>query len=438
MSQVCVDPTCNSKPSTVCSCCNQNVCYEHLKSHADSVQSKLNGFSNEMVDLIEQMKVFELPKIIENSREKLSRWKENCYRMINDYYEGKCRELEEFSKVKFLQHEKEIDQIQNTIADLSRRDKATQRDLQTLKLSIDDLKYEINKFKTKGLQIDIRPFVVENHAISIKDSKPNAFNLNSSNLLSTKHTIQCLKESQSELAANDRFILLNLGENLSLLDRDLTIHQQTPWMSECIYDMCWSSTLSKFIVITNRRKVYQINETTLEIVRIHGIEKTAWLSCTSSETCLYLTTGDVGTIIYQFKLTPTIRTVKQWIPPYSCRPHESILHMQYNNGTMALIVRESFHGAVDLELRSSATLTRLWTLPLDVRTPGIWSKITCRSLPYDEWLVVHTATSRLFHITKDGKLKITLEYQPQLSNATLFGSNTLVVHLGSKVNFHQL
>ena len=100
--------------------------------------------------------------------------------------------------------------------------------------------------------------------------------------------------------------------------------------------------------------------------------------------------------------------------------------MQYNNGTLALMVRESFHGAVDLELRSSATLTRLWTLALDIRTPGIWSKITCRSLPYDEWLVVHTATSRLFHISKDGKLKITLEYQPKLSNATLFGSNTLM------------
>ena len=438
MPQVCANSTCTSKPSNKCSCCHQNVCLEHLKEHGDSIQSQLNNFGNEMIDLVEQMKIFGMHELIEDSRRKLSQWKENCYEIINRYHEEKCRELERFSQEKFHQHEREIDQIQSTIVHLTRSEKATQKDLRTLKFSIDDLKHQINKFKTKGLQIDIRPFYVENHAISIKDSKPNAFNLNASNLQSIEHTIDCQNQSQSELVANDRYILLNLDENLSLLDRDLTVTQQIPWISESIYDICWSSTLSNFIVITNKRKVYQINETTLAIDRIYGIEETDWLSCTTSETCLYLTTGDIGSIIYQFKLKPTIRTVKQWIPPYSCRPHESILHIQYNNGALALILRESFYGAVDLELRSSATLTRLWTLPLDIRTPGIWSRITCRSLPYDEWLIVHTATSRLFHINKDGKLKTTLQYQPKLNNATLFGSKTLVVHLGSKVNFHHL
>ena len=146
----------------------------------------------------------------------------------------------------------------------------------------------------------------------------------------------------------------------------------------------------------------------------------------------------MGTNIYQFKLLPLIRPVKQWIPPYSCKPHESIHNIQYNNGTIALIIRKSPGGVVDIELRSSATLSRIWSLPLDIQSLGIWSRISCRSLPYDEWLIVHTATSRLFHISKDGILQITYEYQSKLNNATLFGSNTLVMHLGSKVNFHNL
>jgi hypothetical protein len=202
--------------------------------------------------------------------------------------------------------------------------------------------------------------------------------------------------------------------------------------------MCWSSTLSNFIVITDKKKVYRINETTLLTDRVYGIEEKDWFSCTCSDTYLYLTTGQMGTNIYQFKLLPLIRPVKQWIPPYSCKPHESIHDIQYNDRTIALIIRESFGGVIDIELRSSATLNRIWSLPLDMRSSGLWSRINCRSLQYNEWLIVHPATSRLFHISKDGKLKIIHEYHPKLNNAIMFGSNTLVIHLGSKVNFHNL
>jgi hypothetical protein len=202
--------------------------------------------------------------------------------------------------------------------------------------------------------------------------------------------------------------------------------------------MCWSTTLSNFIIITNKRKVYRINEINLSIDRIYGIEEKDWLSCTASDTYLYLTTNEMATNIYQFKLLPLIRPVKQWIPPYSCKPHQSIHHIQANDGTIALIIRESFGGVVDIELRSSSTLSRIWSLPLDIRTSGLWSKISCRPLQYDEWLVVDATTSRLLHISKDGQLKSVHEYHPKLNNAIMFGLNTLVIHLGSKVNFHKL
>jgi hypothetical protein len=202
--------------------------------------------------------------------------------------------------------------------------------------------------------------------------------------------------------------------------------------------MCWSSALSNFIVITDKKKIYRINETTLVIDRVYGIEEKDWLSCTCSDTCLYLTTREMGTNIYQFKLSPLIRPVKQWIPPYSCKPYQSIHDIQYNNEKIALIIREFFGGVVDIELRSSATFNPIWSLPLDIRSSGLWSRISCRSLQYDEWLIVHAATSRLFHISKDGKLNIIHEYRPKLNNAIMFGPKTLVAHLGSKVNFHNL
>lgn len=438
MSQFCSIATCRSKASSQCYCCNKNVCIDHLKEHIDLSNTELNCLNNEIISLNNQFKTVDMKKLVNEWRERFDQWKNDCHKIIDCYYEEKCKELETFCSEKVNQHLKEIDDIQTTITNLIQTEKTTQKHLDTLKSTIYDMKKDINKFKEKGIQIDIRPFLFDNHSITIKDTKPYAFNINPSKLSLSYHTIQSTNGSKSELISNDRFILINLGENLSLYDRDLALIKQTSGIAENIYDMCWSSSLANFIIITDKKKVYRINETTLSIDRVFGIEEKDWLSCTCSDTYLYLTTGQMSTNIYQFKFLPLIRPVKQWIPPYSCKPHQSIHHIQYNNRTLAVIVRDSFSGNVDIELCSTATFNRLWSLPLDIRSSGVWSRISCRALQYDEWLVIHAATSRLFHVTKDGQLKIVHEYHPKLNNAVMFGTNTLAIHLGSKVNFHHI
>ncbi|CAF1392027.1 unnamed protein product [Rotaria sp. Silwood1] len=414
------------------------MCIDHMKEHNDLKKSELNSLNDDIKMLNDQFKTFDIDKLIKDSRYKLDKWKDDCHKIINCYYEQKCQEIERFLTQKIDQYRKDIDQTQTTIINSIQSEKFSEKNLQFLKSTIYDIKHEINKIKEKGIQIDIHPFTLNNHIISIKDFKPNAFNINTSILSSPYHTIECNDGWQSELACNDHSILISLSNNLGLFDRDLNLIKKSPWKFECIYDMCWSSTLSNFIIITDKKKVYRIHETTLSIERIYGIEEKDWLSCTCSDTYLYLTTSETGSNIYQFKLLPLIRPVKRWQPPYSCRQHESIHAIEYNNRTLALIIRESFGGVIDIELRSSLTLTRLWSLPLDMRSSGLWSRISCCSLQYDEWLVSQTTTSRLFHISKDGILKVMHEYHSKLNNAIMFNSNILVIHLGTKINFYKL
>ncbi|UJR34191.1 hypothetical protein I4U23_021597 [Adineta vaga] len=438
MSQLCVISMCKFKSSTICSCCNKNLCIDHLKEHDELIRIRLECLNNEMKNLIEEIQTINMEKLIEINREKLYQWKENCYEIIENYYEEKCNELQRFCYEKFEQQRKELDQLQIRIDNFNLNENISEKDLQSLKISLHDFQQDINQLKQKGIQITIQPFLLNNQSISILNSKPDAFNINQSILSSPYRTIECVNGWQSELASNDRLILFSLADNLCLFDRDLTLIKQSSWPFECIYDMCWSSTLSNFIILTEKKKIYRINELNLSIERIYGIEEKDWLSCTCSETYLYLTTRDIGTDIFQYKLLPLIRPVKQWQPPYSCKPHESIHTIQYNNQTLALIIREPLGGVIDIELRSAVTFNRLWSLPLDIRSSGLWSRINCCSLQYNEWLVVDTTTSRLFHINQDGKLKNIHEYHSKLNNAIMFRSNILVIHLGSKVNFHQL
>jgi len=61
----------------------------------------------------------------------------------------------------------------------------------------------------------------------------------------------------------------------------------------------------------------------------------------------------------------------------------------------------------------------------------------CCLLTDDEWLVIDYEKERLLHITKDGKLKATIKYDPNPYRANLF-ANMLVVSTIDGLNFHKL
>ena len=85
------------------------------------------------------------------------------------------------------------------------------------------------------------------------------------------------------MASNNRFLLIDQYPNLCLFDRELTLVKQFPWEHDRITDMCWSSTLNSFIIITDKDGVFLVNENLTSIEPIQTIEKKEWLSCTCSD-----------------------------------------------------------------------------------------------------------------------------------------------------------
>ncbi len=103
-----------------------------------------------------------------------------------------------------------------------------------------------------------------------------------------------------------------------------------------------------------------------------------------------------------------------------------------------MMIKVSSNNTVFLELRSSTTLERIWKIQLDVKKTWFQQTIRCSPLTSNEWLVVEGDTSHLFHVLKDGKLKIMGEYKPSLLNAILFRPNILVVRTKENIFFHRL
>ncbi|CAF1373722.1 unnamed protein product, partial [Adineta ricciae] len=327
---------------------------------------------------------------------------------------------------------KEANRIRSNIAALIHKQDAVQKDVDYITNIARQLEQEIDETKDKYLQLNTRLIEINENSIQIHETNEL---YNGSIIPPATKTMNYLDDCSKILCTNERYLLVHHDSNLCLLDKELNIIKEKSWTQGWIMDICWSSTLSRFLVLT-RSYLFLIDESTMSVVRIQKVPKLAWWSCTCSDTSLYLTTKDWGSNIYQFTLWPSIQLTKRWQPPQTCKQEETINNMIYNKEKFAVMIYNRLTKAKSIELRSANTFDRLWALNLDIDYDS--RAIRCCLLNNDEWLVVDWNTSNLFHISNEGKLKLTCDYNPSPSCAAMFGANTLAVSTADGISLHKL
>ncbi|CAF4071818.1 unnamed protein product [Adineta steineri] len=344
----------------------------------------------------------------------------------------KCKELEERCIQRVNDQQKQIDNTKVKINDLIREKEATNEDIPLLTTIVNDIKRDVNQFKEDGVIIDTNPLIINKDLIYIEEWSLNEVDL--PNISLSYRTIDC---SNSSLANNSRFLLLVQKSNLCLFGRDLNLVKECLWEYDYIRDICWSSTLDKFILIV-KCGIFLADENLTSIESIETIEKRNWWSCTCSNSSLFVTMNGLGSDIFQFNVVSSFSLTKQWKPETSCGTKEYIYSIANNNETLAMIIANTTTKKVRIDLRSSTTLDQLWSLNLyDTNAPAKLISRVCL-LRCDEWLVADPSGSRLFHITKDGKIEESLDDKSKPSNAVLFGSNILAINTTKCVNFYRV
>jgi hypothetical protein len=394
----------------------------------------LNYFVDEINTLADQLLLLNI-EINDKSHKKLEKWRDDCYTMINHYYEKKHQELQQRYVERVEKYGKEIHQMKEKVNDLIREEEATHEDIPTLKATINDIRRDIKQFEDKSIIVDIHPLIIDEDLIEIEKCTSNEIEI--STLPPPFRTIDCSNEGWPAMTSNNRYLLMDQYPNLHLFDKELTIVKEFPWTYDRITDMCWSSTLNSFIMVTDKDGVFLLDENITSMEPIKTIDKKKWLSCTCSDATLFITTNGDGSNIYEFHLLSLFNLIKQWNPPESCEQNELIHNIAYNNDALALMIRHESNRTMKIELRSSITLDRLWSLPLDLIDTGGRIYRVCL-LKCDAWLVIDHKTSHLLHISKDGKLKTTENYDPTPENAVSFGSNILAIRTTNCVNFHRV
>jgi hypothetical protein len=116
---------------------------------------------------------------------------------------------------------------------------------------------------------------------------------------------------------------------------------------------------------------------------------------------------------------------------------ECIDDIVYNNGTLALVIRNEVEKSMHVELRSCQSLDRLSSLLLNV----VYNKdilFHCCSLDLNGWLVADYNSGHLLRITKDGKMKQTIAYKESAYRVIWFTPDMLVIVTKKGINFHKI
>ncbi|CAF3033550.1 unnamed protein product [Rotaria sp. Silwood2] len=434
MSQPCLIENCVRKSRGLCDCCQQNLCLQHLNEHNESLIFQLNPLADEINALGNRLKTLDIHKIIDNSRQKLEQWRQDCYKKIDCFFEQKCQELDQLINEKVDQQREELNRIQRDIIQLINVQEITRQNIDSLRSSIGQLEANINHIERKFFTINTHPLVIDDALVLIRKMTDHELDL--STLWPIYRTIDSPKGSCGSLTGNDRYLLKHQEPNLCLFDREMNIVKQTLWPYGAIHDMCWSSTLDRFIVL-GKKDIFLINEHTMSIDNVHTIEERDWGSCTCSDTVLFASKIERASSVMEFTLLPTIELIREWKYPHTCNRDEFIADTVYNNGNLALMVMKKSEKSVRIELRYANTFDRIWSFQTDIR--WIQNKVfRCCSLTCNEWLIVDYHTGRLLHITKDGEIKNTIQYYPTPYRAILLNLNNLAVSTMNDVRLHTI
>ena len=435
MSQPCDVADCKRAARALCYCCNQNLCRLHLNEHDDILNSQLNPFVDEINLFNDRIKRINIKNIVEHDHEQLEHWRRESYRLIDEYVSEKKSRLDQSMNTKVFNLSTKMSDLKTIVNQLIRKQDTTSDDLNSILLSIQHIRREISQLEYKSNNISINPLDIDHKLIQIESEYiKNDFNL--STFTSPIHATNRSVESSKPLSTNGKVLLTHNENQLCLLNQDMIIVKCTPWCHSWIWDMCWSSTLARFCIIT-RNQIFTLDPNTMSLERLEVQDTYSFCSCTCSDTSLLVTTNELSSSIYEFSLTPTIELIHRWQSADLCRENERIQDMIFHKGTIALIIDSETSQKKRMELRLAENFEKVWTIQFDHVDP-LHNVYRLCLFNCNEWLVIDWKLSQIFYITRDGQLQSICKYDSIPYRCCQFGSNMLAVSTKHSINFHKI
>lgn len=435
MSRPCAILECKRVSRALCYCCQQNLCRDHLNEHDDLLNSRLNPIADEVNILKDRINNIDRRTIFSNLQEQLNQWRTEAHRRVDSFYDEKRNQINTIIDAKLNNYTKAIDHIRITVKQLIDKQETTVEDLNTIEERLQIIRGDFAQIEDQAIDLRICPLDIDDKLIEIDDENTKQ-DFDISTLTPAVYTINRSKESYKAVSTNNRTLLMHHDNQLCLYNQNLILLKKLPWNHEWIRDICWSSTISRYFLIT-LTDIFTLDETSMSIEQIVTGLRHKYRSCTCSNTSFYVTTDEFGSSICEYRLQPQIELICQWRPADLCRANEMTQDIAYHNGKLAFIIANQTTMTQRMELRVAQRFEPIWSVEFNIVDQLNDAYHLCL-FNYNEWIVTDWRTKQLFHITNDGQIKSRQTYDQIPYRCCQFGSNLLAISAKSSLNFHRL
>lgn len=431
----CSFENCPQKSSILCYDCNKNYCPIHLKDHDQQLLDRLHPLEITAKVLFDRYEKINTNKLINEFSERLDRWKEESHRAIDQFYKEKREELKEWPD-KFNRPKIDLNQFQTRKKDIFDKGRTTHDKLDQMVSTLQFIEQNIKDIEEKGVQIDIPMISLVNSTNAGPSGKIDDIDL--INLSTPYRAMNCSNEFGSSISSNQRNILILNNQYLNLINRDLTKVEQIEWNDGIVLDMSFHPKLNSFVLLTDKRTIYQLGDNPIRLTRIQTIPCEKWRCCSCSDDYLYLSTYGPDTYLVQYNVSPSFDRIQYWRSPSTCQSHQTIIDLKSTKETILLLIMDTIKRELYFQIRSSTDLTLVCDSLIDISRNRYQPNVHCCLFKRQQYLILIENSSRIYHISKYGTLISIYNYQPNVFNAVLINSNILAIRTEKKLFLHRV
>lgn len=412
--QSCSAHSCSKLPHNICNHCNHNFCHDHKNEHENRCSQSQSYLINTIDKLTDRLSSYE-PYCLKQ----LEQWRKDAYQYIDHYCEKKRQDLIERKH----QHlDQELTRTRLRLDDLIEQSNETYNNANEIDHDIQLI--DMKLIELEHLRLKLRPLIIDENLITLQSLFP---------LTHPQQTIHIKSGNESSIGSNETHLLVEReGKHLCLLDRNFTIVNEVPFYHGSIHSICWSFTINRFIIVTFKQ-IFTLDDKTMILTECSLSPNVDLWRATCSDDILYLSTAEWGSSIYEFDLRSCFQFIKTWHAPVTCGEDEIICDLKYNDGFLAIPIFNKHREESRLDLRSSKTLDCIWSA-------HIHGRCRCCAVNGDQWLVIDHDDCRFFHISADGRLLKTDQYEhhQRLEDIATWDENTIVVLTKKTINLHEI
>ena len=348
-------------------------------------------------------------------------WREEAYRMINQYCETKRVEFVELLDQEQAQQQLDLIRLRAQINQCREEQNPSEERLDSTQNSIQTTHKRVTQIS--NIQSQLSPLNIEPDLICFRSNKSISKNILP---FSSQFQVGLLEGNKGCIAANnDHFVIIQ--ENaLCLYELRWPMVRAFPWNFVEVYDMLWSRELDQFIFIVEE-KVLTFNDKTMTVSPLSlsdNQDPIDFYAGTCSGNSLFLITQGPGPSIYVYAFRPLLELKRKYQPPFPYTVDERILHCASNYQSIAMLIKHRQDG-IRLDLRSPMNMEQFWTVNFGLTS--VIRNIRCCSVNHYDWMVICYDHSTLFHISAEGELVNKAIHHPPPWYGMPFINNELLI-----------